>query len=379
MKKIFIKCKDRNELISLLGEALLLYDKVIIDITDFRLLHEIVSKIDKESLLELIESKMVEFTFQEEEIVAMINDKTRNEKNFCYMNENILYTSDQEGKLIKSKILNYEDKITEIVKPYFRNEIIDSINRASTRIKLPLDKVIEVSAQDIENPLIINYIDQYVRDSFTPKNCLANYQLLTEPTIKLPIPHKDYESVIDASKRQIALNTNLRLAYLMQFGDISCENFYSPFISLKLNQLFTKNNHDIRADFLYQLFEIHDFADIKEMLKNGIFSIKDILVLRKTHGEFLKNWINELSLNNNIDSKEFAKEYSKILLSSKSNLTLKSRLITFGLFAGLDTIVPFLGAFTSAGYEFGVKEMAKGWKPKVFFNSVQKILKKNLA
>lgn len=381
MKTIFIKSRDRNELVPLIGEALLLYDKVVIDISDFILLQEIIANIEKENLTELIRDKAIEFIYQEEEIIATINDESNGQKAFCSIFDNIVYSvigEKEKKELLKQKFVSYEEKIEEVAKPFYKNEMIETIQSASSKLNLNFDNIINTSATDLENRIIIEGIEDFVHKNFTKQNYLINYQLLTESPkgVGFGIRNKNFDSILDASKRQIILNTNLRLAYLARFGDISCENLYSPFISMKLKQLFIENKHEARRDFLYQLFDVHDFMDVKYMIRNGIVSINEILDIRKKHGKYLREWINELSIEKNISSEKFAKEYSKILLNGKNDLTMKTRLITFGLFRSLNAIMPILGTFISAGYEFGIKEVTKEWQPKIFFNSLNKLMNK---
>lgn len=362
-RKVYISPQKASEIIPLLGEALLLYDKVYLDIGIGETFNVIGANIDMESMEYLLSENILEFVYYDTApIIASPDNKNFNKVMIMDLNKSGI-------QIVNKSILN------KSLKSIYNNSIINKIQDLTNPIDIETDILLENIYSDMNN-------QKYMEDVFS---YVVNYFKLPE----LNIQAYDNGCIIksnsknnELSEEQISNATyalhlisevNYRTALASKYNEIICESELESFFIRKMQITFQNHLYDEKSSNFLKLSEIHEFPDVKELISSGLFNISDILDLRRGNGKFLRIWINDITENNKVNNDEFAKEYAKILANEKHILSVPQRKIVFGILQAFSLVKPIESMAVSYVNEFILPKILKGWQPRWFFDKARNL------
>lgn len=370
-KSLYISPQKASEIIPMLGEALLLYDKVALDVSLGGCFDVLSVNIDSETLEYLVGNKILTFVYNEN--VPIIAKQSKS-------NPNTILLMDLKKSNIPSVDIERLEKSFKKVYPLsLLNKVKDNISPTQIDTDLLLDNCYA----DMKNIKFIQSIFRFVIDYFDlpefiieieGNGCIFSSKNSNEKLPKRVFEHATYGLHLIAE-------TNYRMSLLSLFDQIACEKEYEKFFINKLKRSFKPYFHKKNSENFFELCEIHDFPDIKELISSGMLNIKDILRLRKKEGKFLRIWLNKITKSNINKSIPFSKQYSKILLKANRGLPLKARTVVFGLMNSISLFKPVEGTILSATKEFIAPKVLNkcldNWQPKYFFDKAKNIYVNN--
>ncbi|MBQ4900691.1 hypothetical protein KB559_17790 [Paenibacillus sp. Marseille-P2973] len=366
-KVVYVTPSKPSELVPLLGEALLLYDKVALDLS---------TKSSINVLAANINAKTIEMLLQEEIIIPVydtfapvIAKQTKNT-----LNSVLILDYMKNG--IPPLDYNYME---QVFKPVFPKSIIQDVYDKSISCQVDSNLLLENIDFDFNNKELITSIFDYVKDQFD----LPEFTLDIEEGgcyINPITKNKDLAAkIIDQATYglHILADMNYKSALLSQFDEVICESELENFFIKKLRKSFRTINYRHKSDNLLELCEIYDFPDIKESIAAGILKLEDILALRKSEGQFLRVWLDRTTkecINSEIP---FSKELARLLISSNKGLSLPTRTVVFGCLQFLSFLKPVEAVVLSAANEYLLPQVLNKWEPKYFFDKARKLEVRN--
>lgn len=362
-KVVYVTPNKPSELMPLLGEALLLYDKVALDLSTKSSINVLAANISATTMETLVHGDLIIPVYDTfAPIIANQTNRTLNSVMILDYNKSGIPPIDYEY-------------MNEVFKSVYPKSIIDAIENKSIACKVDKDLFLENTHNDFNNHEFISSIFEYVKEYFnlpefdldignggcyiTPKT--QNKQLinrvLTEATYGL----------------HILADMNYKSALLNQFDEIICESELENFFIKKLRQSFRKNIYSNQSKNLLELCEIYDFPDIKESIAAGILKLDDILLLRKNEGIFLREWLDRTTKECVNSETPFSKELTKLLIKTNKGISLPTRTVIFGCLQMLSFIKPVETVLLSAANEYLLPKITENWQPKYFFDKARKL------
>ena len=360
---LYISPQKNSEIIPMLGEALLLYDKVALDVSLSGCFDVIALNIDIETLEYLVENKILTFVYNE---TAPIIAKQNNDI------VNTIMLLNLENSDIP--IIDIE-RLEKSFKKIYPNSLIDKVKDNIYPTNIDTELLLDNCYNDMKNINFIQSIFGYVKEYFDLPEFIV--EIVGNGCVFLPKNkdekiHKKISETASYGLHLIA-EINYRMALLSKFDQIACEKEYEKFFLNKLRNTFKPYYYKKNSENFFELCEIHEFPDIKELIASGMLNIKEILKLRKKEGKFLRFWLNKATKSNLQKSITFSKQYNKFLLEANRGLPIPARTVVFGLVNSLSYIKPIEGTALSFAKEFIAPKIFDKWQPRYFFDKAKNI------
>ena len=314
---LYISPQKNSEIIPMLGEALLLYDKVALDVSLSGCFDVIALNIDIETLEYLVENKILTFVYNE---TAPIIAKQNNDI------VNTIMLLNLENSDIP--IIDIE-RLEKSFKKIYPNSLIDKVKDNIYPTNIDTELLLDNCYNDMKNINFIQSIFGYVKEYFDLPEFIV--EIVGNGCVFLPKNkdekiHKKISETASYGLHLIA-EINYRMALLSKFDQIACEKEYEKFFLNKLRNTFKPYYYKKNSENFFELCEIHEFPDIKELIASGMLNIKEILKLRKKEGKFLRFWLNKATKSNLQKSITFSKQYNKFLLEANRGLPIPARTV----------------------------------------------------
>lgn len=360
MKKVYISPNNLYEVIPILGEALLLYDHVTLDISLPECLMVIAENIGDQTMQHLVETNVLNFTYPDKQM------------NIC--GEDIKTKQKHIFKISKSKkqtILTPESIECQL-KKFYSNKTINMVKEITTPVEVKINDINKSLVSDFKNVLYSNQIIEFVRMNFNLPEIFPYYE--DDEAITLSINSNDPKlNAILAFIPYIMVQVNFRLSLLPLFDQVLCEDDYERFFIGKLNSVFLNRTYKNYNENFIELSEIHNFPDIKELINRKSLTIDDIIKLRMGDGVILRQWLDKVSYNSMVKNVPFSKECARILANNTRNIPLPIRTVSFGLIQILSAKYFFPGVLAGAADSFLIPKLVNNWQPKLFFDKARKM------
>ncbi|MEK3769640.1 hypothetical protein MKY14_13825 [Paenibacillus sp. FSL R5-0887] len=362
-KVVYITPNKPSELLPLLGEALLLYDQVALDLSTRSSFNVLAANIGPRTLETLLDENIIIPVYDLfAPVVAKQTKKTLNSIMLLEYKKNGIPPIDFEY-------------MNEVFKPVFPKSIIDSIQEKSIACNVDHELLLENIQLDFKNVDFITSIFDYVKEEFN----LPEYKLEIEDGGCYIIPNTKNKEVAKRVLNEatyglhLLADINYKSALLSQFDEIICESELENFFVKKLRQSFRTGHYKQQSENLLELCEIYDFPDIKELVASGMLTLKDILTLRKKEGQFLRAWLDSATRDCIKSKQPFSREFTKLLINSNKGMSLPTRTVIFGFLQVMSFIKPVEAVLMSAANEYLMPHVVKKWQPKYFFDKARKL------
>jgi hypothetical protein len=359
MKTAIIEANKPSEIIPLLGEALLLYDKVFLDITHPNTLEILNANMNTSTLEELLESGILELVVPEKFFAIALPEA--NLQQLITANINL------------SETLRDISFLKKEYKAIFSEALIHKIRDSIYIPKINYEQLLHNSYSDYNNIEFLNLLGNYVSDYFGVSR--FSYTPETYGLKIVPETHSQNEidKILQVSSYGLHLiaETNYKLALSNHFSEIICENDMMEFYKAKLKYSYRDYKHEILSENFIQLCEIHEFPNIKEAVSTRLLTIEQIIKMRNGNGRILREWLDSVTNRCIKERIEFSKECAR-LFTQDNSIPLPTRAVIFGFLQTLSFIAPYKAVLASAGYEFLVPKIVNDWKPRLFFDKARK-------
>lgn len=370
MSNIYLKPSNATELTAILGEAILLYEKVFVDIGSKVQLNsylmDLYAKIDINSLEYLLQNEILNFTYLGNTPILGIKGIKNSETEMVHINSTKNYK-------LETPFASFEDLIYEQLKPVINKENTELVISNTRELELDLDNIILEAYKDITSDNFKNYVEQFYIKKFSTLGCefIVNDQFIMLNNEDLYSKYAT-EELFDIIQNWIWSYIHIHIS--SKFDNVNSKIEYKPIIDLKVSSLINNNKENINDNFS-KLFQLHNFPDIKISIQQGNIGFNDIIKLREKEGYFLREWLKQITSKTNIENEGFVEEYTKLLiLESKSNM-FKNSLVFFSLQA-LSLVRPIEGLIASTANQFLLPKLTGKWKPAFFFNHLNKVIRK---
>lgn len=363
MKTAIIIPNHEQEVMGLIAEGLLLYDKVGLDISNPTVSLNGLKYIENELMSELIENGLIELIY-----------KNRN-GSVGWKN-----VKGQEQFMVTFKIKNQVTEIKEsYIDGYFKSiypkSLIKKIKDIVQPLEVDLNYLYETTMSDLNNLSYVQIIMDYVKKNFNIPNDMFKIGVDSEG-VSLFIPstldkNQHHKIIGDASYGMWLINeVNYRILLSSLFGQVFCEKEFQNFLYIKLRAIFRDNQWDLNKNFL-ELCSINEFPDIKQLVNSGELKLEDIIKLRKKHGKALREWLTNITNDTYIKNTKFSHEYIRRIQESSPQSNIIKRLVVIGISGLSNYIQPGAGSVVSSLDSLLVKELTKKWQPQFFFDTAR--------
>ena len=367
-RSVYISPQKPSDIIPLLGEALLLYDVVALDVSLSPITFNVLAKkIDPKTMEYLIDSNSLHFVYDEFGPVIATQPNS-NIKTILF----IIYD--------KSGIPPVDiEKLKESLKPIYPRSLINKIITSLKPSGIDRNLLLNNCYNDINNIFYISNIFNYVKEQFN----LPDFTLEIYETGCSIISHTGDKQLSERIDNEWSYGLNLiaeinqRMSMLTSYDEIVCESELQKFLLNKYKYQYKYDLYGYNCENFMELCEIHDFPDIKELLSVDLISISEIVKLRNGNGQVMRYWLNSVTRKCLEQSVQFSKEYAKILTHSFKGLPIHARTVTFGFLQTLSYFKPIEGAMLSAVNEFLLPKVVNGWQPRLFFDKAKKLCLKD--
>lgn len=362
-KTVYITPNKPSELMPLLGEALLLYDKVALDLSTRSSIDVLASNVSGETMELLFNEGIVIPVY--DSFAPIIATQSKEDPNRVFL-------LNFESNGIPSIDFEY---MKEIFTPIFPKNIVDVIEQRSIPCNVNRELLLDNINLDFSNQELMIDIFSYVKEQFE----LPEFDIEFGNNGCFFVPHTKNKTlanrIIEEASYGLHLlaDLNYKSALLAQFDEVICESEMENFFVSKLRQSYKTIHYKQQSENLMELCEIYDFPDIKESVAAGILKLEVILNLRKKEGRLLRTWLNKTTVDCINTKVPFSKELSKLLVQSNGGMTLPTRTVIFGCLQLLSFIKPVEAVMMSAANEYLVPQLMKKWQPKYFFDKARKM------
>ncbi|MCR8633920.1 hypothetical protein [Paenibacillus radicis (ex Xue et al. 2023)] len=363
-KTVYVSANRPSEIIPLLGEALLFYDSVALDVSAANVFEVLAANIEAKTMEELLAENLIIPVYNTYgTIIAKQTTKT--------LNSIMLLDYEKNG----IPPVDY-GKLEEVFKASYPKNTIQQFSSKLTSSQVSSDILLENCRNDLNNLELTSAVFNFVRDRFD----LPDFTIeISDGACYFTPKTKDkrlQKRVLDEATYGLHLisELNFRMALLSQFDEVVCESELEDFFVKKLRQAYRKDIYRNQSDNFLELCEIHDFPDIKENISAGLMNISDILKLRKGDGQILRHWLDNTTRTCLKEQTNFSKSVAKLIINnSNSGLSLPTRTVIFGFLQVLSIIKPVESVLLSAANEFIVPKVIEKWQPKYFFDKARKL------
>ncbi|MFC0523893.1 hypothetical protein ACFFGV_10020 [Pontibacillus salicampi] len=369
-KKVYISPNTQSEIVPLLGESMLLYDEVYLDITIPSFFDVISKNIGGNSLEYLLENGILRFTNDSSHYVIGSQQNSPEEKF-------IFSLTDDEEKTHKKK---KKQSIKKTLKPFYSKGLIDKVLNNIEETGVDHGKVLEASVYDLDNIPYVKEVLNFVVDYFELPNFEFargdNGGVIFDPKRQLKEDERKNVTELATFGLHIIAETNQKLFLSRVLGEVSCERELEPFLKRKLGTVF--ENHKVKdlSDNFLELCEINNFPNIKEAVASNMLSIEDLIKLRESkNGKVLRVWLDSTTDRCVTKKVNFTKEVAK-QMSMSNNIDLPTKTLTFLAIQSVGILNAPMGIVASAGTEFVLPYLQNYWRPNLFFDKARKIVPK---
>jgi hypothetical protein len=362
-RSVYLIPQKLSDIIPMIGEALLLYDTVTLDVSLPGSFDVLAKKICIDDMQYLIEKKILQLVYPNTfPVIAKQTNKT--------LNSILLMDFNKNGILPIDNV-----KIRATLKPIYPEALIDNIFKSVNPIKLSSQMILENCYMDLNNTMYVGDIFGFVKEYFDLPDFTVDIHgegCLFEPKTKdKMLANRVYDEATYGL--YLIAEVNYRMALLGFYDEIVCEKEFERFFTKKLTHAFMNYDYKQQSENLMELCVINDFPDLKELISSGFFEISDILKLRNGDGQVLRSWLRSVTKTCVSESTSFSRECAKMLTKANKGIPIPARTVVFGLLQGLSIVKPVESTLLSAANEFLVPKLVNDWQPRWFFDKAKKL------